>query len=138
MRFLIKVAFWLAIVVLLLPTDSAKQKQTAQVSPIEALSAAQAAVADATDFCTRKPDACEIGSQAFQSFGEKAQYGAKLLYEFLSNRFADKADTAANGATGSIRVERKPGQNTLTPSDLEPSWSGATAKAVPMPPRRPG
>jgi hypothetical protein len=135
MRFLIKVAFWLTIMVLLLPTDSAKQTQTAQVSPIEALSAAQAAVSDATDFCTRKPDACEIGSQAFQSFGEKAQYGAKLLYEFLSNRFADKADSTS--ATGSIR-ERKAGQYTLTPSDIDPAWSGTAAKSVPMPPKRPG
>jgi hypothetical protein len=134
MRFLIKVAFWLTIVVLLLPTDSSKQTQTAQVSPLDAFSAAQAAVSDATNFCARRPEACEIGSQAFQSFGEKAQYGAKLLYEFLSNRFADKAD--GTSATGSI--PRKPGQYTLTPSDLDPAWTGTGTKSVPMPPKRPG
>jgi len=137
MCFLIKAAFWLTIVVLLLPADSARQNQSAQVGPIEAFGAAQAAVEDASGFCMRKPEACEIGSQAFQSFGEKAQHGAKLLYEFLSSRFADKTDSSVHGATGSIKLERKPGQHTLTPSDLEPEWGGPDSRAVPMPPRRP-
>ena len=65
MRFLIKVAYWLTIVVLYLPADSAQQNQAAQVGPIEALGAAQAAVEDASGFCTRNPDACIVGSQAF-------------------------------------------------------------------------
>lgn len=137
MRFLIKAAFWLTIVVLLLPADSAKQgdAQRAQVGPIEAFGVAQAAVEDATAFCARKPEACEMGSQAFQTFGEKAQHGAKLLYEFLSAQFADR--DPGRGTTGSIRTERKPGQHTLSPDDLEPEWGGPAPKPVPMPLRRP-
>jgi hypothetical protein len=133
MRFLIKMAFWLTIVVLLLPVESGKRGESAraQVGPIEALGAAQAAVEDASGFCSRKPDACEIGSQAFQTFGEKAQHGAKLLYEFLSARFTAKPETA----TGSIKSE--PGQHTLTPDDVAPAWNGPGAKPVPIPPRRP-
>lgn len=132
MRFLIKVGFWLTIVVLLLPGDTATQEPRMAVSPFEALGAAQAAVDDASGFCERKPDACEIGSQAFQSFGEKALHGAKLLYEFLAARVAGDAAT-----TGSIRMPHRPGQHTLSPGDLEPAWSGPQPKAVPMPPRRP-
>jgi hypothetical protein len=130
MRFLIKAGLWLSIVVLLLPGDAAKQEP--RVSPFDALGAAQAAVEDASSFCERKPDACEIGSQAFQSFGEKAQYGAKMLYEFLTARFAGE-----NAATGSIRTPHRPGHHTLSPRDLEPAWSGPEQRSVPMPPRRP-
>ena len=134
MRFFIKAAFWLTVVVLLLPSEPAKQGQTAQVSPLEALGAAQAAVEDASGFCERNPDACTIGSQAFQSFGEKAQYGAKLLYEFLSARFTGEA---APVATGSIPAPHKPGRHTLTQSALEPAWTGAEPNYVPVPPKRP-
>jgi hypothetical protein len=137
MRFLIKAAFWLTIVVLLLPADPAKRTDMRnQVSAIEALGAAQAAVEDATAFCDRKPDACEIGSQAFQTFGEKAQHGAKLLYEFLSAHFAAKHDGAPRN-TGSVRTAPKPGQHTLEPNDLIPAWNGPDGKSVPLPPRRP-
>jgi len=137
MRFLIKAAFWLTIVVLFLPAGAGKDREAsrAQVSPIEALGAAQAAVEDASGFCSRQPDACQVGSQAFQTFGEKAQNGAKLLYEFLSAHFADKDQS--RGTTGSIKIEPKPGQHTLTPDDLEPSWGGPATKPVPIPPRRP-
>ena len=135
MRFLIKAAFWLTIVVLFLPADSAKQGQ-AQVGPIEALGAAQAAVEDASGFCTRNPNACEVGSQAFQTFGEKAQNGAKLLYEFLSARFTDQPGSSPV-TTGSIKTPSRPGQHTLEPADLEPAWSGPEPKSVPMPPKRP-
>jgi hypothetical protein len=137
MRFLIKVAFWLTIVVLLLPADSTRNGSTPQVGPLEALGAAQAAVEDAGGFCVRNPEACQVGSQAFQSFGEKAQYGAKLLYEFLASRFSD--DTPAQTTTGSIRTTNQPGRHTLLPSDLEPAWAGPERPlpAVPLPPRRP-
>lgn len=136
MRFLIKAAFWLTIVVLFLPGDSARERHVSrsQVSPLEALGAAQAAVEDASGFCSRQPDACTIGSQAFQTFGEKAQHGAKLLYEFLSAHFADDA---SRGTTGSIKSEHKPGRHTLTSEDLEPAWNGPATKPVPLPPRRP-
>jgi hypothetical protein len=133
MRFFIKAAFWLTVVVLLLPSEPAKQGQTAQVSPFEALGAAQAAVEDASGFCTRNPDACTIGSQAFQSFGEKAQYGAKLLYEFLATKFSGDATTA----TGSIKTPQQPGRHTLNSSDLEPAWTGTEPTYVPLPPKRP-
>jgi hypothetical protein len=137
MRFLIKAAFWLTIVVLFLPADSAKQGPSAQVGPIEALGAAQAAVEDASGFCTRNPGACEVGSQAFQTFGEKAQNGAKMLYEFLSARFAEPDSATTQFSTGSIKTPARPGHHTLTPADLEPVWSGPEPKSVPMPPKRP-
>lgn len=136
MRFLFKTAFWLTIVVLLLPVET-RQDEGARVSPIEALGAAQAAVEDASAFCSRKPDACEVGAQAFQTFGEKALQGTKLLYEFLAAHFTGEPRGPASTATGSIRREPKPGEHTLRPEDLVPAWNGPGTRPVPLPPRRP-
>ena len=136
MFFLLRVAFWLSIVVILLPSGPAKKAESAQatISPMEALGAAQAAVEDARGFCDRKPEACEIGSQALQSFGQKAQLGSKYLYEFLSDRFGE-----TDKVTGSI--PEHPGRQTLTPADAAPAWKAPSHPAehrnIPLPPRRP-
>jgi hypothetical protein len=138
MFFLLRVAFWLSIVIILLPSGAEKKTdQQAMVSPMEALGAAQAAVEDASGFCSRKPEACEIGSQALQSFGQKAQLGSKYLYEFLSDRFGEPH---ADKATGTI--SERPGRQTLTPADAAPAWKAPSSapaehRPIPLPPRRP-
>ncbi|HLL29081.1 MAG TPA: DUF5330 domain-containing protein [Xanthobacteraceae bacterium] len=139
MFFLLRVAFWLSIVVLLLPAapGSKDDPNRPQVGAIEALGAAKAAVEDARGFCSRQPDACVTGSQAFHTFGQKAQNGAKILYEFLTDRFADAPATAARKdkeETGSIA---RPGRHTLTQEDTVPAWRGPEARPVPLPARRP-
>jgi hypothetical protein len=128
MRFLFKAAFWLTVVILLLPTPDKRPTASApQVGATEAVSAAGAAVSDMRQFCARQPDACAIGSQAAVAFGHKAQAGAKMLYEFLGDRLgpnetgsvaAKPADRAAVGGTA------HPTQHTLTPADLAPAWRG--------------
>lgn len=143
-RFFFRVAFWLTIVVLFLPADPASQRDGRhQVGTVEALGVAQAALEDAARFCSRHPDACEKGAQAFQTFGQKAQYGAKLLYEFLSDRFGDSDHTASTGDDLRLRKSyNHPGRDTLTPADVVPRWNGpeprrAEPKIVPLPPKRP-
>ena len=132
MRFLFRVAFWLSVVVILLPTSPSKQAAPAQqLSSAEAMSAASAAMSDMRQFCGRQPEACAVGSQALTAFGYKAQAGAKMLYEFLSDQLgADdagrgKSAPETTGSTGGAKTS----QNTLTPADLAPVWRGP-------PPRR--
>ena len=139
MRFLLRVAFWLTIVVLLLPADPGKRSDDGrgQVGAVEALGAAQAVVEDARDFCARRPETCVVGSQAFQTFGQKAQHGAKLLYEFLSDRFAETASSAPRGETRLGGNNEQPGRHTLKPEDMAPGWNGPERKPVPLPLRRP-
>ena len=137
MFFLLRVAFWLSVVVILLPSGPTSRTDAGrpQIGAVEALGAAQAAVNDARGFCTRRPDACETGSQAFHTFGQKAQNGAKILYEFLSDRFAEApAARKDREETGSIA---RPGRHTLTAEDTLPGWHGPEARPVPLPPRRP-
>ena len=123
MKFLFKSAFWLTIVLILLPTGEKNDAQNSaqpQVSATQALGAASSAVDDLRDICTRKPDVCEVGSQVAMSLGQKAQAGAKMLYEFLSEKLAKPADVAARkGETG---ASADGSQNTLLPGDLSPAW----------------
>ena len=139
MFFLLRVAFWLSIVVILLPAAPVSKTESARpaIGAAEALGAARAAVDDARGFCDRQPDACVAGSQAFHAFGQKAQQGAKLLYEFLSDRFAETPAATSRKdreETGSIT---RPGRHTLTSEDTEPAWRAHETRPVPLPPRRP-
>lgn len=127
MFFLLRVAFWLSIVVVLLPSGPKTNPDAPAVSTFEAFGAAQAALKDARGFCAREPDACAIGSQALHVFGQKAQNGARMLYEFLSSNAKDEP-------TGSTP---KPGRDTLTAEDREAPWLSPQKAAGPQtPPRR--
>jgi hypothetical protein len=127
MRFLLKLAFWLTIVVLLLPSDRAQQGATPQLGTSEAVSATGAVVADMRGFCARQPDACAVGSNALSEFGHKAHAGAKMLYDFLGEKVAsDPTRGNAEQVAG-----RKSSQNTLTPADLALPWRGPQTRRNP-------
>jgi len=97
MFFLLRVAFWLTIVLALLPTGRAQS--TARGPQMgEAISAAGEAVSDVRHFCTRQPAACEVGSQVAAMIGQRAQAGAKMLYD-LFNEHSGPTET---GSIGSI------------------------------------
>jgi Family of unknown function (DUF5330) len=126
MMFLLRAAFWLTIVALLLPGGhSDSNPATPQVGAVDAVSAAGAAVSDMSQFCTRQPSACAVGSQAAVVVGQKAQAGAKLIYEFLTERMgANDNETAPAKTPDRPAVATKPSNNTLTPGDLTPAWRG--------------
>jgi hypothetical protein len=124
MWFLVRIAFWLSLVIVLLPTPSSQRKTSAsQVETTDALSAAIAAVSDIRQFCVRQPGACATGSQAIVEFGHKAQTGAKLLYQFLDERIGVDQSAVAGKGTGKSTQEPSPG--TLRPADLAAPWHGS-------------
>ena len=125
MWFLIRVAFWLSIVILLLPTGgSHPAPQPPQIATVDAISAASAAVADMRQFCSRQPDACVVGSQAAVAFGQKAQASAKMVYEFLTEKRGHEDAAANRAAAPGAPSGDKSSQNTLTPADRVPAWRG--------------
>jgi hypothetical protein len=135
MFFLLRVAFWLSIVVFLLPAGPKSDPNAPSVSTFEAIGAAQSALKDARGFCAREPEACAIGSQALQVFGQKAQNGAKMLYEMLSSNPAD-SNSKNDGPTGSTP---KPGRDTLNAQDRDIPWTEPQKAAGPQnQPRRAG
>ena len=142
MFFLLRMAFWLGLVLALLPGGSAQPTATRpEIGASDALSAASATVGDLRGFCTRQPDACAVGSQVATAIGYKAQAGARMLYGFLSEALAPReTGSLASGAPrggGSSKATteqsspERASQSTLTPSDLAPPWRGP-------PPRRDG
>jgi hypothetical protein len=123
MMFLIRMAFWLGLVLALLPSfvssPSPPAATHADFSPLEAASAATATVSDMRQFCTRQPDACAVGAQAVTAFGQRAQTGAKMVYDFVVGKLRE-GDVSAKFAAPAGR----PSQQTLTPTDLAPTWRG--------------
>lgn len=108
--FLIRAAFWLTVVIMFIPADPQSDAPAPRVTVIETMVAARAVVADLSNFCDRNPDVCVTGSAAFQVFAEKAQNGARMLYQYL-----DKTFEAGNPTDE---------QGTLTGDDRAPDWQG--------------
>lgn len=104
--FLVRTAFWLSVVVMLLPADSDTDGKAPRVTAFEAIAAAQTTVSDLSQFCTRNPDVCVTGGSAFHVFADKVRYGAKMIYGYFGDKKVDQPD----------------GKGTLEPSDVEPVW----------------
>src|SRR5271168_3282978 len=99
MFFLLRMTFWLGLVLILLPTGSSQRVPASDVGAGDAISAASATVGDMRQFCTRQPDACTVGSQVATSLGYKAQAGAKMLYDFLTEQMAPKETGSLAGGS---------------------------------------
>ncbi len=132
MFFLLRIAFWLSIVLVLLPSGTAsKAPQTqASIGAVETLSAAGAAVSDMTQFCDRQPDACEVGAQAAAAFGQRAQAGAKMVFDFINEKMIQGETGSIKPMPASVRSAGKPSAHTLRANDMQPVWRGPAPKNV--------
>ena len=129
MWFLVRAAFWLSIVIVLLPTPDSMKVPESNVGTAQAITAASATVADMRQFCTRQPEACEVGSAALTQFGHKAQASAKWVYEFLNDKLGSPHPTPAGSEPKAGPAGHEISQNTLTPSDAAPTWRGPQRQA---------
>jgi Family of unknown function (DUF5330) len=124
MWFLLRMTFWLGVVLVLLPNVGSQPVPKSQVNASEAFWAAKVVVADIQHFCERQREACIVGSQATVTLGQRAQAGAKMLYEFLSEQFGSDEPRPVR-TTRSVPVPPPgPSQHTLRPADLMPPWRG--------------
>jgi Family of unknown function (DUF5330) len=120
MWFLLRLTFWLSIVLVLLPSVGTHPVPKSQVSASEALKATRVVLADLQHFCERQQEACDAGSLATVTLGERAQAGAKMLYEFLSEHFEPR-ELRPSLTTGSVPLPSpRPSQHTFRPPDLAP------------------
>ncbi|MGO9356380.1 MAG: DUF5330 domain-containing protein [Xanthobacteraceae bacterium] len=119
MFFLLRMAFWLGLVLVLLPTDKSQDTDKApQVAASDAISAATAAVYDMSQFCNRQPGACAVGGQAATVIGHRAQMGAKKLYGIITEKRAPDH----TGSITPVETGRAGSGDSLTPEDLEMEW----------------
>ena len=103
MWFLLRLTFWLGLVLVLLPRDKTPESdKLPQVGASEAVQAATAAMSDMSQFCKRQPAACEVGGQAATVIGQRAADGARKVYGIITDKVeksdkpekADKPDQA--------------------------------------------
>ena len=144
MMFLVRSAFWLVLLIILIPADAEQQKKMFEM--------AQTAMADVRGFCVRNPATCDSGQYAVNVLVQKAQYGAQMIQDLVSPQAGplspseqagdviqpstDQAianEPRERGAVmpGPSAVPIKPtpwmqggSQNTLSPEDLQAEWSG--------------
>jgi len=142
MFFLLRAAFWLSLVVLLIPADpseTARPGAARSVSTFEAIGAAQSTFEDLRGFCSRNPTACETGKTALDGFGAKARTGARWVYEQLDGRENDATGSTPSGATATPAAAT-PAHAAATPAHGAPTAAlpvPLRASIVPMPAPRP-
>src|SRR6266567_6372840 len=128
MFFLLRMAFWLGLVLVLLPREKTPESEKLpQIGASEAVSAATAAVSDMSQFCKRQPQTCEVGGQAATVIGQRAQDGARKLYQIITDKKAEKKAPDHTGSIGpgddaeATLADASP-RDTLTQDDLAAAW----------------
>ena len=110
MRFIIRAAFWLALIFLLLPSDPESGPNAPKVSLMDALDAVRGTITDLSQFCDRNPDLCTTGGEIVQVVADKARYGLDQIQGLLDN-----GDVA---------------ESTLTADDTTIPWQGEYSPVV--------
>jgi hypothetical protein len=108
---LLRTAFWLCIVILLLPGDPERREDAPSVTVLELMIAARDIVWDVSHLCERNPDLCETGGAVGQIIADKARYNIGQLTEYLAEDAAPEADT-------------------LTAGDVAAPWQAPTSRQV--------
>lgn len=138
--FLIRTAFWLSIIILLLPAEdppgSVPQAQgDSQVNATSVIGAARNTISDIAGICERSPDVCETGGAAVDTFVKKARYGAGLVGRAIWGDNPAQGDPAVQipqtvnyAPDERAPYERAPApagsRSTLQPEDRSPAWNG--------------
>ena len=124
MFFLLRMAFWLGLVLVLLPREKTPESEKLpQIGASEAVSAATAAVTDMSQFCKRQPAACEVGGQAAVVLGHRAQEGAHKLYHIITDKRSSDHTGSIGGSDNEDAAETEAApRDTLTADDLQAEW----------------
>ena len=123
MFFLLRVVFWLGLVLVLLPRDKTPESdKLPQIGASEAISAATAAASDMGQFCKRQPAACEVGGQAATALGQRAQDGARQLYKIITDKKPDHTSSIDTAGEAETVPGAAPSTDALTEDDMAVEW----------------
>ncbi len=111
--FILRTAFWLSLVVLVMPTDRVQQAKL--------YTAASDALHQAATFCDRQQALCEQGAGYWSVFKTKLEFGARMTIDLASERLF-------GGDTRAEQPASKPSRDTLAPADLVPEWRAKPAR----------
>src|SRR5439155_11829235 len=132
MFFLLRMAFWLGLVLVLLPREKTPESdKLPQFGASEAVSAASAAVSDVSQFCKRQPAACEVGGQAATVIGQRAQDGARKIYKIMIDKRAPDHTGSIGGGDADMPSSQALAHDTLLPNDLLEEWRLPSPSSTP-------
>jgi hypothetical protein len=128
MMFLLRLAFWILVICLLLPGSPGDNRRL--------ISSAERTVSDMRGFCQRNPDVCEDMRITMTSVLTKLKNGAEFIQAWLAqdDKSGEGGGTAppaaqAEGQTPSKAVKQPPRllpnwQDSLNPGDKQMPWRG--------------
>jgi uncharacterized protein DUF5330 len=109
MFFLLRMAFWLGLVLVLLPREKTPESEKLpQIGASEAVSAATAAVSDMGQFCKR----------------QRAQDGARQLYKIITDKKPPDHTSSVGGGDAEAAVADVSARETLTEADMAVEYRG--------------
>lgn len=113
--FLIRTAFWLALVVLLLPTDPRAQS--------DLKSTVTQLAHRAMTFCERNQATCARANEAWGVFKTKLEFAGRLAGDVVSEHLFGRSEPrpAPANAPGQPSAPQ-PARATLTPGDMSLPW----------------
>lgn len=104
MGFLIRSAFWLALLLLVIPLDAGDGETNAEpVGPLQTFVAARDAAYDMAGLCLRQPDVCDTGKAALATIGARAAEGVRLVRQMF-----DDEEKAEHGSEAKESASDKP------------------------------
>ena len=117
--FFIKLAFWLGLIVLLLPTDAQQQARL--------YNAAVTTIERASTFCDRNARTCEVAAETWATFLKKAEFAARLAGDLMTSHGRQEAPERPQGPSQSPGTGSSV-QGTLLPTDMETGWRGPVTR----------
>lgn len=103
--FLVRAAFWLTLILLILPVDREAAGISEGPGALETLGAVQRVVYDVRGFCGRNPDTCATGAATVDVLRQKAVYSAGVVQGWLSEHDTSQVLPAALPAERSGETE---------------------------------
>lgn len=107
--FLIRSAFWLALIACLLPSDPREQAKLYQT--------ASHALHQAATFCDRNPATCDKAQTYWGLFKDKLAVGARMATDLFNERMNGQPAQFPTAA-----MQPQPASDTLLPTDRSPEW----------------
>lgn len=100
--FFIRTAFWVSLVVMLMPADERRQA--------DLYGSATAAVQWTATFCDRNVDLCSRSGEFWQTFKQKAEFSARLAGDLIQKNYkkAPAGSATTSGSDASPNVSMPP------------------------------
>ena len=105
MGFLIRIGFWLGLVLILIPRPGESGADaTAEVGPLQILNTTATIFGDFAGLCERQPEVCDSAGEIMRSLGLRARDGAAIAYSAITSAANgdEERDEDSDLATGSV------------------------------------